>query len=98
MLSRCAKIPGAPDTLAGLGAFAKLLAALGALRVLHDGNRDHFCRSPGAQLFFDLDAFLVADQIDGFLDKIADHALDIAAIVTDLGVLGGLDLNEWRAR
>jgi len=30
VLSRCAKIPGAPDTLAGLGAFAKLLARLPA--------------------------------------------------------------------
>ena len=37
---------------------------------------------------------LLADQADGVLDQVADHALDVAAVVADLGVLGGLDLDE----
>ncbi len=31
------------------------------------------------------------------LDQVADHALDVAAVVADLGVLGRLDLDERRA-
>ena len=40
---------------------------------------------------------MLAHQADGVLDQLADHALDVAAVVADLGVLGGLDLDERRA-
>ncbi len=45
---------------------------------------------------FRLHAFqlLFADQADGVFDQFADHAFDIAAVVADFGVLGGLDLDE----
>ena len=41
------------------------------------------------QLFF-------AHHVDGDLDQVADHRLDIAAHVADLGELRGLDLQEGR--
>ena len=37
---------------------------------------------------------LFAHQADGVFDQLADHALDVAAVVADFGVLGGLDLDE----
>ena len=37
---------------------------------------------------------LLLDQADGGLGQVADHALDVAADVADLGVLGRLDLEE----
>ena len=39
-------------------------------------------------------ALLLADHADGDLGQVADHALHVAAVVADLGVLGGLDLEE----
>ncbi len=39
---------------------------------------------------------MVADQADRVLHQLADHALDVAAVVADLGVLAGLDLDEGR--
>ena len=42
-------------------------------------------------------ALLLADHADGDLGQVADHALDVAAEVADLGVLGGLDLEERSA-
>ena len=38
--------------------------------------------------------FLLANQADRVFDQLADHALDVAAVVADLGVLRGLDLDE----
>ena len=35
-------------------------------------------------------------MVDGELGQVADHRLDVAADVADLGVLGGLDLEERR--
>ena len=39
-------------------------------------------------------AFAFAHQADGIFDQLADHALDVAAVIADLGVLRGLDLDE----
>ena len=39
----------------------------------------------------------LAHQADGVLDQLADHALDVAAVVADLGVLRRFDLDERRA-
>ena len=41
--------------------------------------------------------FGVADQDDRGFDQVADQALDVAADIADLGVLGGLGLHERRA-
>ena len=46
----------------------------------------------------DLRRLLVAHQRDGGLDQVADHRLDVAADVADLGELGRLDLDERRLR
>ena len=46
---------------------------------------------------FDALQLLLAHQADGVFDQLADHALDVAAVVADFGVLGGLDLDERRA-
>ncbi len=42
-------------------------------------------------------ALALPHQADGVFDQVADHALHVAAVVADLGVLGGLDLDERRA-
>ena len=42
----------------------------------------------------DLQSLGVAHQDDRGLDQVADQALDVAADVADLGVLGGLGLHE----
>ena len=47
---------------------------------------------------FDVIPFTFADQADGVLDQFADHALDVATVVPDLGVLGRFDFDERRAR
>jgi len=39
---------------------------------------------------------LFAHHVDGNLDQVSDHRLDIAADVTDLGKLRGFDLQERR--
>ena len=44
-----------------------------------------------------LDA-LVAHHVDGELDQVADHRLDVAADVADFGELRGFDLDERRMR
>src|SRR5690606_22224092 len=36
----------------------------------------------------------LTDQIDGHVDEVADHRVDIPADVSDLGELRGLDLDE----
>ena len=41
---------------------------------------------------------LFPHHIDGELDQVAHHRLDIAANIADLGELRGLDLDEWRLR
>ena len=41
---------------------------------------------------------LVADHVDAELDEVADHRLDVAADVADLGELRRLDLEERRLR
>jgi len=43
-------------------------------------------------------AFALAGLRDRDLDQIADDLLDVAADIPDLGELGGLDLDERRAR
>ena len=45
-------------------------------------------------LGLDDDALLLLDHADGDVGQVADHAFDVAADVADLGVLGGLDLEE----
>jgi hypothetical protein len=45
----------------------------------------------------DLLGRLALDQADRDLDQVADHALDVAPVVADLGVAAGLDLEERRA-
>ena len=45
-------------------------------------------------LGLDSGALLLANHADGDFGQVADHALDIAADVADLGVLGRLDLEE----
>jgi hypothetical protein len=49
---------------------------------------------PLARLLADLRAPLVAHHADADLHQVADHRLDVAADVADLGELGGLDLQE----
>jgi hypothetical protein len=46
---------------------------------------------------FDLLTLLLLDESDRGFSQVANHALDIAANVADLGVLGGFDLDERRA-
>ncbi len=48
-------------------------------------------------LYLDLLTLLGADHLKRGLHQIANHALHIAAVVADLGVFGGLDLDERRA-
>ena len=42
-------------------------------------------------------SFGFADQADGVFNEFADHAFHVAAVVADLRVLGGFDLDERRA-
>ncbi len=42
-------------------------------------------------------ALLLLDQADADLRQVADHALDVAAVVADLGVFCRLDLEEGSA-
>ena len=35
----------------------------------------------------------LVDQSDRVLDQLADHAIDVPAIVADLGILAGLDFD-----
>src|SRR5579875_547397 len=49
------------------------------------------------RLRFDELALLLANHADGDFGEIADHAFDIAAVIADLGVLGGLDFEERSA-
>src|SRR5690606_9271472 len=46
---------------------------------------------------FDLGLALFADHVDRDVHEVADHGLDVAADVADLGELGRLDLDERRA-
>ena len=46
---------------------------------------------------FDLSPLLLLDHANGHLGQIANHALHVAAVVADLGVLRGLDFEERRA-
>ena len=46
---------------------------------------------------FDLGLALLADHVDRDVHEVADHGLDVAADVADLGELGRLDLDERRA-
>ncbi len=48
-------------------------------------------------LDLDLGTLPLADHADGKIGQVADHALNVAADVADLGVLGGLDLEEGSA-
>ncbi len=50
-----------------------------------------------AGLLDDLAPLGVLDQDDRGLDQVADQAFDVAADIADLGVLGGLGLDERRA-
>ena len=50
---------------------------------------------PGVVL--DLFAFQIADQADGVFDQVANHALDIAAVIAHLGIFRGLDLDKRSA-
>jgi hypothetical protein len=50
-----------------------------------------------ASLVFDFTALVGLDQRDGRLDEVAGHALDVAPVIADLGVLRGLHLDEGRA-
>ncbi len=49
-----------------------------------------------AGLVLDLRLFALANQADGAIDQFAHDALDVAAVVTDLGVLGRLHFDERR--
>ena len=49
---------------------------------------------PAPRFLLDALPFPFAHQPDGVLDQLADHALHVAAVVADLGVFRGLDLDE----
>ena len=49
---------------------------------------------PTSRFLLDAGPLLLTDQPDGVLHQLANHALHVAAVIADLGVLGGLDLNE----
>ncbi len=48
-------------------------------------------------LRLDQAALFLAHHADGHLGQVADHAFNVAAVIADLGILGGLDLQERRA-
>src|SRR5262249_50183329 len=37
----------------------------------------------------------LGDERDGILDQLADHAFHVTAVVTNFGVLGRFDFDEW---
>ena len=50
-----------------------------------------------AGLGFDEATLFLPDHADGDLGQIADHAFDVAAMIADLRVLGGFDLEKRSA-
>ena len=83
--------------------FARPLVPLGGLRavgrgVVADRRRGQQIEQPlfdaAACFVFDFLPLALAHQRDGVLDQLADHALHVAAVVADFGVLRGLDLDE----
>ena len=71
------------------------LAALG-LFLFGEHGEDLFL-SDLARPHGDFLHLFLAHEADGALDEVSHHALDVAADVTDLGVLGRLHLDEGRA-
>ena len=87
----------------GLHLFAGPLPAfvlLGAVGVPQVAARQEQFEEPIldalGRLRLDRFADVAANEVDGDLGQIADHRLDVAAMVADLGVLGRLDLEERR--
>ena len=63
-----------------------------------DQRVDHALLGVELRLGGDFLALHVAHQADAGLEQVADDLIDVAADIADLGELGGLDLDEGRAR
>ena len=83
--------------LAPLGGLVSLVrVGLAPVRGLGRGQEqvEQPLLDPQPRLFLDGFALGGSHQQDRCLDQVADQALDVAAIVADLGVLGGLGLHK----
>ena len=76
----------------------RLVVVVGRRRQGRQQQIEHPLFSRLARLLADLGHPLLADHVDGELGEIAHHRLDVAADITDLGVLRRLDLDEGRLR
>jgi hypothetical protein len=82
---------GRPGLLA-LGAF---LVFFVTARRGHQDVEDRFLGG-GFRLLLDAGQLPRLDEVHRHIHEIPDHGLDVAAVIADLGVLAGLDLDERR--
>ena len=95
--------PGSPASSGSLPMLNPMLLR-GRARLARRDLRRHRGQQQVEQALFGVQLGLVGDvfqllfahHVDGDLDQVADHRLDVAAHVADLGELRGLDLHEGR--